>query len=370
MKLERYLGCARCIVLVAGLTACGVPGIPKPPSLDLPQPVSDLRAIRKGDSVYLGWSVPAKTTDFLAIRRPGITRICRSTSPAMTDCAAPAGEVAAPSLAAAGAKQIGSSKALPKLQSTYKDSVPQSLLSADPSAQLFYAVSVLNQNGRTAGLSNVVTVPAIVAPPPPSGFQAHIVPEGVLLTWTPIPHPAEISGIGYAYRAYRRPEGGDADTIVGELPLDTTSPTQLLDHSFEWEKAYSYRVTVVTFLNGSGKPESQFESDDSTSATVLAHDIFAPSVPSGLQAVFSGVGQQPFIDLIWAPDTDADLAGYNVYRREESGESRKMNTELVKPPAFRDLNVTAGHTYFYSVTAVDARGNESARSGEESERVP
>jgi fibronectin type 3 domain-containing protein len=42
----------------------------------------------------------------------------------------------------------------------------------------------------------------------------------------------------------------------------------------------------------------------------------------------------------------------------------------VKTPAFRDTKVEGGKTYFYSVSAVDARGNESGRSEEASETVP
>jgi fibronectin type 3 domain-containing protein len=86
--------------------------------------------------------------------------------------------------------------------------------------------------------------------------------------------------------------------------------------------------------------------------------------------VFSGPGQPPFIDLVWAPNTDADLAGYNVYRHETGGQPVKINKELVKAPAFRDSDVSAGKTYLYAVSAVDARGNESARSEEASEIVP
>jgi fibronectin type 3 domain-containing protein len=126
----------------------------------------------------------------------------------------------------------------------------------------------------------------------------------------------------------------------------------------------------VTSIHSPGKPEIQFEGADTPPIKVFAHDVFPPAIPSGLQAAFSGAGQQPFIDLVWAPDTDADLAGYNVYRHEAGGESRKINKELVKTPAFRDSNVVAGHTYFYSVTAVDVRGNESEHSAEASEKVP
>ena len=74
--------------------------------------------------------------------------------------------------------------------------------------------------------------------------------------------------------------------------------------------------------------------------------------------------------LIWAPVTDADLDGYNVYRHEPGEQLVKVNPELVKTPAYRDLNVVSGKNYLYSVSAVDARGNESAQSQEAGERVP
>jgi len=67
---------------------------------------------------------------------------------------------------------------------------------------------------------------------------------------------------------------------------------------------------------------------------------------------------------------DADLAGYNVYRREEDTAPAKLNAQLVKTPAYRDQHVTGGKKYFYSVTAVDVRGNESERSEEAGEAVP
>jgi fibronectin type 3 domain-containing protein len=68
--------------------------------------------------------------------------------------------------------------------------------------------------------------------------------------------------------------------------------------------------------------------------------------------------------------TAGDLAGYNVYRREDSGPALKLNTEPVKTPAFRDAQVQTGKTYVYSVSAEDVRKNESDRSEETSETVP
>src|SRR2546427_9411147 len=103
------------------------------------------------------------------------------------------------------------------------------------------------------------------------------------------------------------------------------------------------------------------EGDDSAPVKVSPHDVCPPAVPTGLQAVFSGVGQAPFIDLVWAPVTDADLAGYNVYRHEEGRQAVKINSEGVKTPAFRDSNVAGGKKYFYSVSRVALRGDERAR---------
>jgi len=93
-------------------------------------------------------------------------------------------------------------------------------------------------------------------------------------------------------------------------------------------------------------------------------------VPSGLQVVASGPGQKTFADLVWAPVTDVDLDGYNVYRHEDGAAAVKVNTELVKTPSYRDVSVASGKSYLYSVTAVDVRGNESARSEEAGETVP
>jgi fibronectin type 3 domain-containing protein len=80
--------------------------------------------------------------------------------------------------------------------------------------------------------------------------------------------------------------------------------------------------------------------------------------------------QRPGIDLTWTPNSDEDLAGYNVYRRAANGSLRKINTELVKTPAFHDSDVVPNAQYGYSVSAVDLRGNESAKSAEAAETVP
>jgi fibronectin type 3 domain-containing protein len=70
------------------------------------------------------------------------------------------------------------------------------------------------------------------------------------------------------------------------------------------------------------------------------------------------------------PSPSSDIAGYNVYRWEEGTAPAKISGELLKTPTWRDANVVPGHRYDYAVTAVDIRGNESARSQPASESVP
>ena len=398
-----------------GLVGCAAEGPPRPPSLDLPKPPVDLRAERKGDRVILTWSVPALTTDRATVRSLGPTRICRTTDSALTQCGTAVGEVAAgqrdvtastsdssrlnsassPGAADSSSASSSSSssspashpkltrpsfrpnKVVPKIEATYADSLFSGGVRPDAAGFATYAVEVLNANGRGAGLSNQVRVPLVATLAAPADFAALVTGQGVVLSWrAAAPVVANPSSVSYVYRVYRRVDGGKA-TLVGEVPAGGGS-LSLTDANIEWEETYYYRAEAVTVIaagseakQAEGAPKKiEIEGDDSAEVKVFAHDVFPPAVPAELQAVFSGPGQQAAIDLVWAPVTDVDLAGYNVYRREDGGVAVKLNGELVKTPAYRDASVAAGKAYLYSVSAVDVRGNESARSEEAGERVP
>jgi hypothetical protein len=256
------------------------------------------------------------------------------------------------------------------LQANYTDSIPPDLEEQHPTASAFYAVETLNTDRRSAGFSNRVQVALAPALPAPHDLAARVTAEGVTLTWIGSAPAREIPGLGYYYRVYRRESGKTMDAIAGEVSLGSSLSATFLDRSFEWQKTYRYRVAGITRVASSAGSVAQVEGDDSPLVEASTTDVFPPAVPAGVQAVFSGSGQPLFVDLTWAPVTDADLAGYNVYRREETAQAARVNPDLVKAPAFRDDHVEAGKNYFYSVTAVDLRGNESARSEETSESVP
>lgn len=347
-------------------TACATIGPPQPPSLDLPKPPLDLRATRKGNLVNLTWTAPTLTTDRLRARSIGPTRICRGLEPHLTQCGTPIGEA----LAQPTAITTPDSQQK-KVIRTYADTLPAALQSDNPSAFVTYAVESLNAAGRSAGLSNQVRVSLVRTLPPPHDFSAHVTRQGVVLTWTSDLSPADSKqSVHYVYRVYRRAEGTNEQTLAGQLPAGKEQSLTLTDSSIEWETTYEYRAEIVTVIAQDDNPEIQVEGDDTPEVEVFAHDVFPPSVPSGLQAVSSGPGQKTFVDLVWAPVTDVDLDGYNVYRREEGSNAVKINAEPVKTPAYRDASVASGKSYLYSVSAVDVRGNESAHSEEASESVP
>lgn len=361
------------VVACALLSSCAQTGPPVPPSLELPRPVGDLRAERKGDKVTLRWTAPTQTMDGETLRNPGPTRICRSAESAKQVCETPVTEI--PAVVVPADKM----KAVAKAEATFTDTIPAELQQG-PAKVLTYAVQVLNEDRRGAGSSNTVQVPAVATLPAPSDFKAEAQADGILLTWAPVTSP-ESASLPHQYRIYRRQEGNKGDVLAGEVPLDP-SANQFLDHGFEWGKTYYYRVTVATEVSegmhacasqtqgGDCATVEHVEGDDSPILKVFAEDVFPPGVPSGLQAVFSGAGQKPFVDLLWSPSTEGDLAGYNIYRREQGGQAVKLNSEPVRAPAYKDETVQPGTQYFYAVSSVDLRGNESQRSEEAGEQVP
>lgn len=357
---------AHTLALAAGISflllACATIGPPQPPSLNLPQPPTDLRASRKGDRVNLTWTIPTMTTDRQAVRGLGPTLICRGPAQ-LNACNRPVAQIAAPVVPHARSSTR-------KPQASYTDSLSAQVENDDPSGFVTYAVQVLNRERRADGLSNQVRVSLAHTLPAPRDFQARVAKDGVLLSWTGEIISAAPPDVRYVYRVFRRAEGSDEQALAGETPAGSEPSLTLTDASIEWQKTYHYRAEAVTLIQRPNSSSLEVEGDDTPEIKVFADDVFPPAVPSELQAVFSGPGQKPFIDLIWAPVLDADLAGYNLYRREEGATPVKLNGELIKAPAYRDENVTGAKKYFYSVTAVDIRGNESAKSEEAGESVP
>ena len=80
-------------------------------------------------------------------------------------------------------------------------------------------------------------------------------------------------------------------------------------------------------------------------------------------ALVSRTGDQSIV-LHWDRNTEANLAGYRVYRSITNGPFVLQTSSLLTAPGFCDLNnkVINGNTNFYYVTAVDTSSQESLPS--------
>ena len=359
---QRVSFLAACIVLGIILTGCGTPGAPQLPSLQLARPVDDLTASRKGNKVQLEWTLPRKNTDRTLVKAIPKSRICRHGGTALMSGCTVVATVQNPKL-----DEKRKEESPPAVRMKYVDTLPEQLGEQDPAGFVRYAVEILNTRERSAGLSNQVLIPDAPTIAPPEELAAKVEADGVLISWTAASVPEAPSGLTYRYRVMRSPAGANAYVALGDL--DPEAEGFYLDKTFAWETKYDYRITSVTLVHSQGI-NMTVEGDDSKPVQTFTRDIYPPAQPTGLQAVFSSVGQRPFVDLTWAPNMESDMAGYYVFRRVEGGVAVKLNQQLVPVPSYRDETATPGKTYLYSVSAVDARGNESPRSAEAMETVP
>ena len=91
-------------------------------------------------------------------------------------------------------------------------------------------------------------------------------------------------------------------------------------------------------------------------------DYTPPAAPTGLTAVL----QDSQVMCSWLPNSEADLAGYKVYRALLDGQPQWNKIATVASPetSYADKSVKADSTYCFAVAAYDSSypNNESARS--------
>jgi hypothetical protein len=67
--------------------------------------------------------------------------------------------------------------------------------------------------------------------------------------------------------------------------------------------------------------------------------------------------------LSWAPSSESDLAGYNLYRSTSAeGEYIKVNPALITCTSYLDIGLAPNSDYYYKLSALDRSDNESVLS--------
>lgn len=103
-------------------------------------------------------------------------------------------------------------------------------------------------------------------------------------------------------------------------------------------------------------------SDKTTSPVTQSYDTVPPAAPAMNDArTMSGEAS-----IRWQKNTEADLAGYNVYEYAPSPDNENsyhlLNTQVLTNNGYMVAGLTPGSVYYFRVSAVDKAGNESALS--------
>jgi hypothetical protein len=351
-------------LLTAG---CGAPGEPQPPTPPVPQSITDLAAKQAGDGVLLTFTMPGKSTLGEALQQVPAFEVLRGTLRADGTPDPKSFRVAdtVPGALVARYSQRG--------QVQFIDPVS----AADPqlrSGQPFvYRVRTLFSAKHPSPDSKDLVLRLYPVAERISSLDANVTEQGIDLKWPAATHTSAgepLSGVK-EYHVYR----GELDPATASvassdplqakwksplLQLGATTTTDYRDSGFDYGKTYAYLVRSVI-----GSPAGPLESSDSPLTIVTPKDTFPPAAPQGLVAVVQ-LGATPdsvAVELSWSINVEPDLAGYRVYRSQQEGTRGVLLTpEFLPSPAYRDNSVQSGQRYWYTVTAVDRSGNESAPS--------
>lgn len=351
-------------LLTAG---CGAPGEPQPPTPPIPQAVADLTAKQAGDGVLLTFTMPGKTTLGDRLQQVPTFEVLRGAlrPDGLPDPKSFRVVDTVPGALVARYSQRGQVQFIDPVAPTD----PQLL-----SGQLFvYRVRTLFSAKHPSPESKEVTLQLYPVAQRLSALDSTVTEQGIELKWLVPAHTSTgepLPGV-QEYHVYRG-ELDPATAIVAAgdplqakwtsplVPLGATNTPDYRDSGFDYGKTYAYLVRSVI-----ASPAGALESSDSPLAIVTPKDTFPPAAP---QNVVAAVQPAPApgtvaVELSWSINVEPDLAGYRVYRSQQEGERGSLLTsELLPSPAYRDNSVQSGQRYWYTVTAVDRSGNESALS--------
>jgi len=387
------------------LGACASPGEPTVRRAPVPAPITDLSAKQSGNGAVLAFSLPRDTIELRLLKRTPAIEIYRgfsspaaqmpptATVPLRNTAVAETSRAATPSVSAHNLSLVVTipSALVSHYQQDgairYTDAWTPEVIQQHAGEFVTYMVRTAESQKESSPDSNLATLPVYQAPNPISDLKAQLALAAIDLSWTApqqvlLRHSPAIDN----YEIYRSelssavtsqkpatmpqvfpiPSAKEASTEP--VKIATTPSTGYEDTQVTLGATYRYFVRSV--VEYSGKP---IESADSNVVTITMHDVFPPSIPTGLVLVPLSAenGTPAHIDLSWNVNPETDVAGYNVYRSEQEGtQGLRLNSQLLPTPVFSDMSAVAGRHYFYRVTAVDRSGNESKPSAAISGEIP
>jgi hypothetical protein len=287
--------------------------------------------------------------------------------------------------------------------------------------QRFYTAIAFSDRNRPSPQGAIVAIPLGPVPEPPAGLIASYTPDLVRLTWEPsggllgfiLDRPltedtSPVEGLVLPPPAAPAPDGrtapaaGDPSAAPAQLPVPvepvlppgptvynvyremapdplvlpdgpppapwrSTVPAPLTPvpvAAFTFQEPMSIdgrqRCYLVRAVRGAGPAMAESEASPRVCYTPV--DIVPPETPTNLAAeAVDGA-----INLIWDPNIEEDLGGYQILRGAPGDATLTLLTATpVTTARYVDRAVTPGISYVYAVIAVDNRvpiGNVSGES--------
>ncbi len=335
------------------LPGCGRRGAPLPPRSNVPAAVRNLQAAPLGSAVVVTWTRPARNLDNSPLTDLQEFRLFRSVGPLTVGVAA-AQPVFVP-LTTVRADHPDNATVQGAMYAYRDDTVAEGFAYR-------YQIQTVNRRGQVGPMSGETVVDLTPAPAPPIDLRATARDGVVELDWQAPPSAAQEAAPVRGYNLYRGIQPG----AYGPEPINARplSGTTFQDAGVTNDVTYYYVVRSV----GTDRPPWR-ESADSNEVSVTPQDLVPPAPPRGLIAI----PEQGAVALTWDANTEPDILGYYVYRRELPQVAPvRLTPAPVSGTTFTDRTPRSGATYAYSVTAVDRspRRNESAPSAEVEVAVP
>jgi len=204
---------------------------------------------------------------------------------------------------------------------------------------------------RTARVNVAAITSFLLAPKPPTGMTVADAGNGtdVFVAWDASPE-ADLAG----YRvAYRRQFGSN---LYYEDIFDAGNNT-------------SFTITGLTAGTPINVSVSAYDTDFNESVFCI-EQLVTPAVVPVAPSGFTAASFTDHIRLTWYPNTELDLAEYNVYRATAPGGPFALLTTVPAPTAeYEDGDLSPGVDVYYELAAEDAGGLESAHAGPEKGRL-
>ncbi|RWX47318.1 hypothetical protein H206_03733 [Candidatus Electrothrix aarhusensis] len=332
-------------LLLIGLTGCGYKNDPVAPQALVPAPINDLRYELTDKGAVLHWSYPTRTVGGEELTEIDSFMLYRA-------------EVASGSYCETCPIPFGSpikidGGLIPEREGRRSASYEIGLLR--PAHQYFFKV-----HSRTGWLtpsadSNQVNFTWETPPAIPQDLVAEVGSNIISLQWQPVSSYLDGSTADNIKYQVSRRVGKGSFKNVGSL---LTQP-EFMDTQVSGGHEYTYRVQALSDYDGDmvagefGKPFK-----------VEVVDLIAPATPENVTTARTAAS----VKIFWDQGTEADLAGYRIYRRLGNEDDPVMIGEVQMPyTIYEDTEAPDENIYvYYSVSSFDKSdpANESERSAE------